>query len=45
MGDKSPKSTRKQAHQKQTKTDTEKQKKDAAEAAKATPALKGDPRK
>jgi len=34
MGDKSPKSVNKQASQKQAKTDSEKQKKKSAEAAK-----------
>lgn len=34
MGDKSPKSARKQAQQKQTKTDTNKQRKDDIETAK-----------
>ena len=36
MGDKSPKSTHKQAVQKQTKTDAAKQKKKDADAAKQT---------
>ena len=45
MGDKSPKSARKQAQQKQTKADTDKQKKVAAETAKAASNLKIDTKK
>lgn len=40
MGDKSPKSTQKQATQKQVKNDAAKEKKRATEAAKQVPSLK-----
>ncbi len=44
MGDKSPKSTRKQALQKQAKTDTAKQKKQEAEAARQAANPKTSPK-
>lgn len=45
MGDKSPKSTRKNAQQKQSKGDTDQQKKDSTEAAKKAANPKTDPKK
>jgi len=45
MGDKSPKSARKQAHQKQTKVDADKQKREAAEAVKTASSPKLDTKK
>jgi hypothetical protein len=44
MGDKSPKSTRKQAQQKQVKTDTDKQKRDDAQAARQAVTTKVAPK-
>jgi hypothetical protein len=44
MGDKSPKATRKQAQQKQVKTDTEKQKRDNAQTARQAVTAKVAPK-